>query len=172
MEDFEGYVTARAPSLVRAAYLLTGDWGSAEDLVQETLIAVASRWAAVVRKGEPEGYVRRVMYHKFVDGWRRRRARAPEVPLSGLNRPEAAAAFEEVLTRRTVLRDALAKLTPRQRAVLVLRFYEDLTEVETARQLGCSVSTVKSQARHALGRLRELAPDVVAEFAPQAEVES
>jgi RNA polymerase sigma-70 factor (sigma-E family) len=170
--DFEGYVVARSAALTRSAYLLTGDWGCAEDLVQEALAVVAARWSAVVRAGDPDPYVRRVMYHRSIDSWRRRRM-IRESSLDALV-PQHARALgdvEEGAVKRLVLREALARLTPRQRAVLVLRFYEDLTEVETARLLGCSVNTVKSQARHALGRLRVLAPDLIDVFAGTTELE-
>lgn len=174
MDEFEAYVVARSSALVRTAYLLTGDWGLAEDLLQESLAAVASRWSAVIRGGDPEPYVRRIMYHRSIDAWRRRR-NVRESSLDTLTetrdgRPVGDA--EDGAVRRLMLRDALARLTPRQRAVLVLRFYEDLTEVETAHLLGCSVNTVKSQSRHALTRLRELAPDLIDVFAARADVEA
>lgn len=173
MDEFEAYVLARSRALARSAYLLTGDWGLAEDLVQESLTAVASRWSAVIRGGDPDAYVRRIMYHRSIDGWRRRR-NVTEFSLDTL--PEARHGdrgdAEDGVLRRLMLRDALGRLTPRQRAVLVLRFYEDCTEVETARLLGCSVNTVKSQSRHALCRLRQLAPDLINVFAANADVET
>ncbi len=168
---FTAYVHARSAALGRTAFLLTADRHLAEDLLQEALTRVAARWESVVAGGDPEPYVRRVLYTCAVDGWRRRRPTevlgrdAPEVP-----DPSDAG---ESATGRVVLRDALARLTARQRAVLVLRFYEDLTEVQTAQVLGCSVSTVKSQTRHALGRLRVLAPELEAAFRPaRTEVRS
>ena len=124
--------------------------------------SVAARWERIAAAGDPEPYVRRVLYTCAVDGWRRRRLRevlgaVPDAPGRG---------DAEDTDRRLLLRDALARLTARQRAVLVLRFYEDATEVQTAELLGCSVSTVKSQTRHALGRLRVLAPELEAAFRP------
>lgn len=173
MDEFEAYVVARSDALARSAYLLTGDWALAEDLVQESLAAVASRWSAVIRAGDPDAYVRRIMYHRSIDAWRRRR-NVKEFSLDTL--PEAGhlapGDAEDGVLRRLVLRDALGRLTPRQRAVLVLRFYEDCTEVETAHLLGCSVNTVKSQSRHALSRLRQLAPDLINVFDAKAEVET
>lgn len=148
-EDFAGYVARSSGALARTAYLLTGDRGLAEDLLQESLASVAQRWAAVTSAGDPDPYVRRVMVNKPIDAWRRRRSRAHEV-LTGSDPDEVISAHGEeadVIERRAVLRDALMKLTPRQRAVLVLRFYEDLTERQTAGLLGCSVNTVKSQVR-------------------------
>ncbi|HSV41089.1 MAG TPA: SigE family RNA polymerase sigma factor [Nocardioidaceae bacterium] len=161
--DFETFVHARSAALARTAYLLTGDVHAAEDLLQETLARSAERWSKIIRGGDPEPYVRRVLYTRAVDGFRRRRL--VEVHTE---HPELAGPGDEADAHasRLVLREALMRLTPRQRAVLVVRFFEDRSEVETAALLGCSVSTVKSQTRHALGRLRELAPDLLADFSP------
>jgi RNA polymerase sigma-70 factor (sigma-E family) len=159
MLDFEAWVQGRSRQLARTAYLLTGDAHLAEDLLQDTLARVAERWPTLSRTGAPDGYARKVMYHLSVDWWRRRRSR-PEVLLD--HPPETAAAVDDpALELRLDLRKALMRLTPRQRAVLVLRFFEDCSEVQSAELLGCSVSTVKSQTRHALGRLRALAPDLL-----------
>jgi RNA polymerase sigma-70 factor (sigma-E family) len=161
-DGFTSFVRARSAALGRTAQLLTGDRQLAEDLLQEALTRVAARWEKVCAGGDPEPYVRRVLYTCAVDGWRRRR------PLEVLGEvpPRVAADSSDDVARRVVLRDALARLTPRQRAVLVLRFYEDATEVQAAQLLGCSVSTVKSQTRHALARLRVLAPELQETFAP------
>jgi RNA polymerase sigma-70 factor (sigma-E family) len=164
--EFDRFVRSRSADLARTAYLLTADHQLAEDVVQEALTKLAERWPAVARRGDPEPYVRRVIYTKAIDGWRWRRRR-PEVlrpddnpwPESSDRKDDA-----ETIARRIVLRNALARLTPRQRAVLVLRFYEDRTEAQTADLLGCSVNTVKSQTRHALERLRTLAPDLADTF--------
>jgi RNA polymerase sigma-70 factor (sigma-E family) len=155
-------VRARSGALGRTALLLTGDRLLAEDLLQEALARVAARWEKVVAGGDPEPYVRRVLYTCAVDGWRRRRVHEVlgEVP------ERAQVADTGDTDSRVVLRNALARLTPRQRAVLVLRFYEDATEVQAAHLLGCSVSTVKSQTRHALARLRALAPELGDAFGP------
>lgn len=164
MEDFEQWAHARSAALARSAYLLTGDVHLAEDLLQETLTRVAQHWRRVRRQGTPDAYARRVMHHLAIDSWRRRRSRPAEVLAAST--PEVTHVDADAdADRRVVLRDALAKLTARQRAVLSLRFYEDLTEVETAAVLGCSVSTVKSTAREALARLRAVAPDQLAAFA-------
>ena len=88
MDEFESYVRARSAALARTAYLLTGDVQHAEDLLQETLARVADRWPALVRKGDPDPFVRKVMYHRAVDTWRRRRAR-PELTTDDAARPEA-----------------------------------------------------------------------------------
>jgi RNA polymerase sigma-70 factor (sigma-E family) len=164
VEEFELWVQARGGALARSAYLLTGDAHLAEDLLQETLTRVAQKWRKVVREGSPDAYARRVMHNLAIDAWRRRRARPSEVLAA--TPPELAGRGDATdVERRVVLRDALARLTPRQRAVLSLRFYEDLTEVETAAVLGCSVSTVKSTARDALAKLRAVAPDLLSAFA-------
>jgi RNA polymerase sigma-70 factor (sigma-E family) len=158
--ELREFVSARGAALSRAAYLLTGDHQAAEDLVQETYVVLVRRWQ---KSGtvDPGAYVRRILYSRFVDGWRRRRL----VELPSAAPPDAAGADETgTATDRLTLQGALAQLTPRQRAVLVLRFYEDLTESQAAAALGISPNTVKSQARVALQRLRELAPGVVASF--------
>ena len=118
----------------------------------------------MVKEGSPDAYARRTMHNLAIDAWRRRRSRPTEV-LGGVPQELAAHGDGADVERRVVLRNALARLTPRQRAVLSLRFYEDLTEVEAAAVLGCSVSTVKSNVRDALSRLRVVAPDQLAAFA-------
>lgn len=163
-EAFDAYVRERWDPLLRTAVLLTGDAHAAEDLVQESLVRAARHWHRV-DPGAVDAYVRRVMYTRSVDAWRWRRRQPDPVDTSqggfpGTVRRDGA---DDLATRLTLL-DALLRLTPRQRAVLVARFYEDRTEADTARVLGCSVSTVKSQTRHALGRLRVLAPELAHTF--------
>jgi len=158
--SFDAYVRARWNPLLRTAILLTGDPASAEDLVQETLIRAAAQWHRI-DPGTVDAYVRRILYNRSVDRWRwRRRQPDPADPHAAEHgtSPDHSDAVDVHLT----LDAALRRLTPRQRAVLVLRFYEDRTEAATAEVLGCSVSTVKSQTRHALARLRELAPELAA----------
>lgn len=156
-ESFRAYVDARLQVLSRVAYLLTGDWHLAEDLVQVTLTRVARHWDRVVDKGDPDPYVRKVLHSQHVSLWRRRwRHVELRDPLPEAAAPDGFAGTEQSL----VVRQALARLAPRQRAVLVLRFFEDLTETQAAQALGCSVSTVKSQTRDALARLREHAPEL------------
>jgi RNA polymerase sigma-70 factor (sigma-E family) len=170
MEEFERFVQARWGTLLRTAYLLTGDRQLAEDLLQEALSRLAERWARLSASGNPEAYVRRCLYNGAVDGWRRR-ARRPEVVGTDLvvdsgrsvGHHQARDLGGDADTR-VVLRGALEQLTARQRAVLVLRFYEDLTEVQTAEVLGCSPNTVKSQTRKALDRLRVVAPELSEAF--------
>lgn len=146
----------RGHALLRAAYLLTGDAHAAEDLVQAALERCAGRWDKLGE--QPEAYVRRVMYHLNVSWWRRRRSRPeslveepPETPAAG---------HDEATVVALLLQGALRRLTARQRTVLVLRFYEDLSEAQVADAMGCSVGTVKSQTSAALRRLRQLAPEL------------
>lgn len=154
-ESFRTFVAARLPALKRAAWLLTGDAHLAEDLVQTALAKAASRWERIVAGGDPEPYVRRVLYTEHVSWWRRRKLH--EVLQDDL--PETQEADVDVPLQVTVM-DALARLTPKQRAVLLLRYYEDLSESQAADLLGVSVGTVRSQTRHALNRLRTLAPEL------------
>lgn len=164
--ELREFVSARGGALSRAAYLLTGNLHDAEDLVQETYVVMVRQWRRI-DSSNPEPYVRRIMYTRFVDGWRRQHlVEFPSATSSELGDPvdESGRAVD-----RLALHEALLCLTPRQRAVLVLRFFEDMTEVQAAGALGVSTSTVKSQARVALQRLRELAPAAVASFDVSAE---
>ena len=158
-DEFASFVRAQVAALTRSAYLVTGDRQHAEDLVQVALARVAARWE---RLDDPAAYARRVLYTQAVNWWRRRGARVAETLTARPPEPAALSVEPEVAI---VLRQALRRLTPRQRAVLVLRFYEDRTEVETAALMGCRVGTVKSQTRHALDRLRRIAPEL-ADLAP------
>ena len=144
-EDFEEFVVARRPALLRTAYLLTGDPDDAEDLVQSTLIKVVPKWSRI--KDHPEPYVRQVLARESVNRWRGRRWR--EVTTDVL--PET---MHHDSTDRIALLEDLRTLSPRQRAVLVLRYFDDLTEADTATALGISVGTVKTYVRDALARLR------------------
>ncbi|WP_392544984.1 SigE family RNA polymerase sigma factor [Oryzobacter telluris] len=164
--EFEAYVRERWEPLLRTAALLTGDAHAAEDLVQESLVRAARHWHRF-DPGAVDAYVRRVMYTRSIDTWRWRRHQPDPVDTSddaGGHRVVPVGDGSDELATRLTLVDALSRLTPRQRAVLVSRFYEDRTEVETARVLGCSVNTVKSQTRHALERLRVLAPELAHTF--------
>jgi RNA polymerase sigma-70 factor (sigma-E family) len=154
-ESFEDFVLARSASLLRTALLLTGqNRAEAEDLLQLALERAYRHWTRVHASGEPERYVRRILANASADRWRRL-ARRPEQPLPpgevGLITPDRSS---EVAERDYLLR-ALARLPPRQRAVLVLRYFDDLPEAEIADVLGCSVGTVKSQVARALARLRQ-----------------
>lgn len=151
---FEEFVAARSAALGRTAYLLTGDHHRAEDLLQTALVKVARHWERI--ETSPEAYARRVLYHENISWWRRRRF--VERPLEGYADRAAAASGDPDL--RLTLDQALTRLTVKQRTVLVLRFYEDLTEVQTAAALGIQPGTVKSVTRQALARLRVLAPEL------------
>lgn len=157
-EGFREFVQNRGQALSRTAYLLCGDHGAAEDLVQSALAKTAARWPTVRAAGSPEAYVRRVMVNERISWWRRRRH--VEHPTGDLpERPSPGDESERVVRRITVAA-ALAQLAPRQRAVIVLRFYEDLSEAEAAAALGCGVGTVKRQTHDALARLRRIAPEL------------
>lgn len=149
---FDQFVQARAQQLTRYGYLLCLDAQLAEDLTQHALVALAKRWPRV-RDDNPEAYARRVILHAVIDRGRRRQV-IQEVVTERL--PDLAESVDATadLDDRLDLEELLRTLPPRQRAVLVLRFYEDLTEAQTAAALGCSVGTVKSQSHHALNKLR------------------
>lgn len=168
MDPFEGFrefVASRGPALSRTAFLLTGSHHAAEELLQGALAKAATRWRQLSVDGSPEAYVRRIMVNDRTSWWRRRRR---EVQVSDV--PEHAAPDRAGLVpERLALAAALATLPPRQRAVVVLRFYEDLSVHETAAALGCSTGTVKSQTADALARLRRQVPGLIddnAEVAP------
>jgi RNA polymerase sigma-70 factor (sigma-E family) len=167
--EFREFAAARLGSLSRIAYLLTGDHHKAEDLVQDTLVIVTARWSRVAAADDPMAYVRRILYHEHIARWRRSRHLRLEY---GDQLPEPTGARDEAndTVQRLVLQRALARLTPRQRAVIVLRFFEDLSEADTAATMRCSVGTVKSQANHALHRLRALAPELADLVREKAEV--
>ncbi|WP_214324467.1 SigE family RNA polymerase sigma factor [Nonomuraea sediminis] len=156
-EGFREFVAARGPALSRTAYLLTGDHGLAEDLVQETLVKVAARWRRLTATGDPEPYARKVMLNQLRT-WRRPRRltflSAPELP-------EPAVDGSAQTDLKIALLRALRVLGARQRIVLYLRFYEDLPESAVAAQLGCSVGTVKRHTHDALKRLRRVAPQLL-----------
>jgi RNA polymerase sigma-70 factor (sigma-E family) len=151
-EQFAEFVAARGAALGRLAYLLTGDHHHAEDLLQVALVEVARRWE---RLQEPEAYARRTLATRNISRFRRRRVQ--EVPLSPYDDPAATTTDPDL---RLTLEQALDRLTARQRTVLVLRYFEDLTEVQTAASLRISPGTVKSTHREALARLRTLAPEL------------
>jgi RNA polymerase sigma-70 factor (sigma-E family) len=147
--SFDAFARARMRELLRFAHVLTGDPHRAADLVQDALERTLMSWDRVVRKDDPEAYVRRAIVNRSVSVWRRTRrerlvADSPDRPY--VDRP----GHDDELWA------ALATLPPRQRAVLVLRYYEDLSEADTAAALGCSVGTVKSQAFKGLARLRTI----------------
>ena len=159
-DEFEAFVQARTPALLRSAYLLTGDQHLAEDLVQSALVRTHRAWSRVSALGNAEAYTRKAMYHLQVSWWRRRRT-AEAFPSDGLQRTAAAEPDHAELTAlRLSLRTALGQLPPRQRAVVVLRFFDDLTEAQAAEVLGVTIGTIKSQTARALARLRAVAPEL------------
>lgn len=149
--DFDGFVSARSRTLLQAAWLLTGDWQLAEDLLQTALAKSFPRWRRI-REGNDEAYVRRVLVTSYVSWWRR--AWRGELPTETLPEPTDERDESGRVELRRLLLTALADLPRRQRAVVVLRYYCDLSETDTAAALGCSVGTVKSQAAKGLARLR------------------
>jgi RNA polymerase sigma-70 factor (sigma-E family) len=150
-KDFEAFLAARYDALLRTAYLLTGDHHDAEDLLQQSLVRAVGAWKRI--DGDPEPYVRTILVRQNISRWRGRRWR--ELPTDSL--PETLVS-DEGTEDRVALHRALGSLAPRQRAVIVLRYYEDLTEAQTAEVLGIAVGTVKSQTRDALRRLRDVLP--------------
>ncbi|PKW07038.1 RNA polymerase sigma-70 factor, sigma-E family [Streptomyces sp. 1222.5] len=160
-ESFRHFVAGRSSALLKTAVLLAGgDRHAAEDLLQNALVKAAGRWERIE---EPEAYVRRILYRQQISRWRlkwrRREVMVAEPPETEAGHgPDAPAAAE----LRLVLRGALARLTARQRSVLVLRYFEDLPEADVARILGCSVGTVRSTTHRSLARLRTLAPELAA----------
>jgi RNA polymerase sigma-70 factor (sigma-E family) len=151
-DGFSEFVAVRSAALLRSAWMLTGDAGKAEDLLQTVLAIVWPRWARVVEGGNPEAYVRQALYTTYLS-WRRRRWRF-ETPTADLPAHAAGTDPARDLADRDALRRALARLSPQQRAIVVLRYVEDLPVSETARILGCSEGTVKVQAGRALASLR------------------
>ena len=153
-DGFAAFVGQWSPALLRVAFLLTGDRGLAEDLLQTALLKTSRRWSRIADHHAAYPYVRRVLVTTYAS-WRRR-LRVNEVLTD--EPPDRGWVDGEAAPGRAVA--ALESLPPRMRAVIVLRFYEDLSEVDTAAALGCSVGSVKSQASRGLARLRvELAPD-------------
>ncbi len=149
-EAFSEFVAARSRHLLQAAYLLTGDRHRAEDLLQTALTRAYLRWDRI-ESDDPEGYVRRTLTNAHIDWWRRKPWREePTEVLPETVVPDTAAAYDV----RSVVLSALDRLSRRQRAVVVLRYYEDLSEAEIASILGCSPGTVKSAASRAMATLR------------------
>lgn len=153
--DFAAFVTARSQKLFGIAMALTGHRQHAEDLLQTVLARAYRRWNHI--QGEPEAYIRRALYHEQVSRWRNAMHglemltdRTPEV---------ARSADTDQVDLGLALRAALRRLAPKHRAVLVLRYLEDLSDEEIADVLGCRPSTVRSQITRALQRLRQMCPD-------------
>jgi len=152
--DFEQFVRDSSPGLLHVAYLLTGDRGHAEDVVQTALLQVARKWRRI--RGEPAPYARRAVVNLAKNHWRDRSRRPRESTTA--TEPCYAPPDADVLLQQVLL-PAVMNLPVRQRAVLVLRYFQDLSVEQTAGVLGCSTGTVKSQTHHALNKLREALGD-------------
>jgi RNA polymerase sigma-70 factor (sigma-E family) len=160
--DFAAYLAARQPSLLRTAYLLTGNRHDAEDLVQTAFAKLYLSWDKVRDQGAMDGYVRRILVNEHNSlwrrAWKRREHSAQDAVLHSLDQPHHDAPDDGV---GTALWAVVQTLPRKARAVVVLRYYEELTEAETAAVLGISVGTVKSQTSRALAALRTRAPQTL-----------
>ena len=154
-EEFTAFMLGRWASLVRFGYGLTGDLGLAEDLAQTALARARAAWPRVLRASDPDAYVRTIMINANRSRFRRRRVTEYLTPEPSPAPSEPASQHDD----RPELIQALMRLPAGQRAVLVLRYWMDLSEAETAATLGCSVGNVKSQAARGLAKLR-LSPDL------------
>lgn len=154
--DYVEFVSSRLPSLRRLAYVLCGDWHHADDIIQASLTKAYLRWSSVRASRDVDQYVRAIVVNTFLSerrlGWSR--VRLGELP------PEVAAPEDASVEDRTVLRQALARLPKRQRAVLILRFVDDLGVNDVAEAMHCSTGTVKSQTAHGLASLRRHLDDL------------
>lgn len=153
-DEYQEFVAARGPALRQAAYLLCGNWHEAEDLTQTALTKLYLAWRGV-RMETAEAYARTVLFRVFLDTRRTARFRKEHLTAAPPERPTAGAEPEE----RLVMWEALGEVPPRQRAVLVLRFWHDLSVEETASMLQCSPGTVKSQSSRGLDSLRAVLAD-------------
>lgn len=150
-QEFNDYVAARGPALLRAALALCNDRSEAEDLLQSALVQTYLAWGRIHDRSALDGYVRRAMVNTQISWWRRRRLDVfptDQLPEEAVDDHSGSSAQRDALSR------ALARLPPRQRAAIVLRYYEDLPEAEIARLLGVSIGTVKSTVSRAVARLR------------------
>ena len=154
--DFSSFVAASSRRLLRGAYLITGDLAEAEDLLQTALERAYRRWPTIRQKDVPEAYVRKIIVTAAIDAGRRRKVTSTLLDEAQL--PGHLDAAVEGLPGRSALLACVRVLPAGHRAVLVLRYFDDLTEAETALVLGCTVCTVKSQHARAMARLRELVP--------------
>jgi RNA polymerase sigma-70 factor (sigma-E family) len=155
-EQFRAYCDARLPALLRFGFVLTGDREDAQDLVQTALARTFAAWARVVRRDDPEAYIRRAMINTLSNSRRRGRWReslVAEVPDRGVNE-----SLPSAVDARLVLVGLLRTLPPRQRATVVLRYCEDRSKADVAALLGCSTGTVKSQTAKGLAKLRAAMP--------------
>jgi RNA polymerase sigma-70 factor (sigma-E family) len=151
---FEAFVVAGSRRLLRTAFLLCGDRGEAEDLLQSTLIRTSRRWESA--RTAPDAYAYRVLVNLVHDGYRRRQRRVAETPLGDVGEASAPVAVDDsgALVERAVLLQAASGLPERQRVVLVLRFFADLSVEQTAEAMGISTGAVKTHTSRALGAMR------------------
>jgi RNA polymerase sigma-70 factor (sigma-E family) len=155
---FSEFVEARSISLFRTAYLMVGDYQLAQDLLQEALVKTLVAWPRLRDHATVEAYTRRIVVNTSIT-WRRRKS-FHERPAETLPEPAGADAVEDLVAHDELVEHLLA-LAPRQRAAIVLRYYQDLTEAQAAEAMGCSVGTVKSQVSDGLARLRSsMGPDL------------
>jgi RNA polymerase sigma-70 factor (sigma-E family) len=148
----EELLAAKGEHLLRTAVLLAGSRADGEDLLQAALERLFRRWRTI--RGDPEGYLRRTLYHLAADGWRRNGAWRARLRLLG--HPASVSDGTDAVDQRDQIIRLLSALPPRQRTAVVLRYWEDLSEAEAARAMGCSVGTVKAACSRGLRRLREL----------------
>ena len=167
-QEFVEYFVTRRDAVRASAYLLCGDWHRADDLAQTAFVALYRRWDKIRDRGALDAYLRRTLVRAAIDEsrrpWRRERVtgEVPEVTDRAAGRPDMG---DAVATRATLL-DGLARVPPRQRAVLVLRFLEGLDVRDTAAALGCTEGTVKSQTARGLGTLRACLGDLIDHLRP------
>ncbi|GAB3433139.1 SigE family RNA polymerase sigma factor [Actinophytocola sediminis] len=163
-EDFAEYFAARRDAVRRSAYLLCGDWHRADDLAQTAFVALHRRWRKVRDRAALDAYVRKTLVRAVIDEsrrpWRRERF-VDELPETARPGDDGAGEVGETVANRTALLDGLRRVPPRQRAVLVLRYFEGLDVSATAEALKCSEGTVKSQTSRGLTALREALGDTL-----------
>lgn len=152
-ERFADFVRAHSASLFRTAYLMTGDYQRAEDVLQDSLVRIYQRWMRVDRMASPLGYSRKVVLSRAASWWRKRSSHETPLPLA--DEPEWSGPFDDLAEHQRVWQAVLG-LSQRQRAVMVLRYYEDLSEAQIAETLGIAPGTVKSHSHAALRRLNEV----------------
>ena len=166
-ERFAAYVRDRGEHHLRVAVLLTGDWHAAEDLVQASLVKLYRAWPRLDTDADPDGYLRRIMINTHRSWWRARWRR--ETPAAVLPERSGGEDLADRMALGAVVRQALTRLSRQQRAVLVLRYCEDLPEAEVAALLGCTAGTVKTHAHRGLRALRELLGGEFAQLAVNEE---
>jgi RNA polymerase sigma-70 factor (sigma-E family) len=160
--DFDDYVARRWRWAARVAYLLTGDWGLAEDLAQETFAVTYRHWDRMASMDHPDAYVRRILITRYLRSVRKRRVL--ELLTDGIPDRTGTSDVATEVANSVVLSRAVRQLPPRMRATLVLRYYDDLSEADIAELLGCSAGTVKTQLSRGLERLRHIVPELAKEI--------